>query len=414
LAFYLLDEVLIKFNNMLVVPAVCAQERGRSSGSLRTMENPAMSDANHYKCATKADILAALSLFARPSTARGLAIFFAEYLAYWAAIAAVLWAPWLLVKILASLFAGVKLSAFVTLGHDAAHRTLVANRRMNWWLAVLLFIPCAHNYRLWIWDHHEVHHPETNGDHFDSYTPYSKQEFERLPWHLQWFERLIRSRSFIGFGLHYLLQRMSSVRIFPRTMVPARHRVSAWRHFAVLLIFHIIFIACLLSAPAFAPVSMAQALLLGYALPLFLFACLTGGSLYLMHTHPAVPWFKGELDRRGAGAAELCSTHLALPKTVSRLVHNVFAHSAHHAHAGIPSYRLLEAQAVLDGLLGAHAVSEPMRLSGVLQTLKTCKLYDFEKHQWLDFAGAPTTAPLVMTTAATNHPTAEIEYRVVA
>lgn len=373
-----------------------------------------MSDAHYNKSVTKAQILAALSQFARPSNALGMTIFIAEYLAYWGSVATVLFAPSLAVKVLASLIAGLKLSAFVTLGHDAAHRTLVSNRRLNWWLAVFLFVPCMHNYRLWVWDHHEIHHPETNGDHFDSYTPFSKQEFDLLPLHRQWFERVIRSASFIGFGLHYLFQRMISVRIFPRAMVPARHRVSAWRHFTALAIFHLTFIACLLAAPAFAPVSVVQALLLGYALPLFMFACLMGGSLYLMHTHPAVPWFKGEVDRQGTGATELCSTHLALPTLVSRLIHNVFAHSAHHAHPGVPSYRLFEAQASLDALLGARAVSEPMRLSGVLHTLKTCKLYDFEEHQWLDFAGVPTTAPLGKTIAVRDYAEAVTEYQVIA
>jgi omega-6 fatty acid desaturase (delta-12 desaturase) len=378
------------------------------------MESPVMSDAHDTKLVTRTQILAALSPFARPSNVLGLSIFISEYLVYWSAVAAVIFAPWLAVKILASLIAGLKLSAFVTLGHDAAHRTLVANRKLNWWLAIFLFVPCMHNYRLWIWDHHEIHHPETNGDHFDSYTPYSKQEFERLAWHRQLFERVIRSPSFIGFGVHYLFQRMASVRILPRAMVPARHRAAAWGHFVVLMIFHAVFIGALLAAPDFAPVSMAEALLLGYVLPLFLFACLTGGSLYLMHTHPGVPWFKGEVDRQGAGAAELCSTYLSLPNLVSRYIHNVFAHSAHHAHPRIPSYRLLEAQRVLDDLLGARAVSEPMRLSGVLRTMKVCKLYDFDKHQWLDFAGNPTTAAMGTTTGVKKYANAATDYRVTA
>lgn len=353
-----------------------------------------MTDVQHLRPVTKRQILAALTPFAKSSNRRGLSIFFTEYALYYACLGAVLFAPSLSIKIAASLFAGVKLSAFVTLGHDAAHNTLVANRKLNRWLAVLLFIPCMHNYRLWIWDHHEIHHAETNGDHFDSYTPFSKQEFDRLPWHRQWFERLIRSRSFIGFGAHYLFQRMAIVRIYPRDVVPARHRASAWRHFAALVIYHLMLITGLVAAPLVAPVSAPEALVLGFALPLFMFACLTGGSLYLMHTHPSVPWFKGGPDQRGAGVAELCSTHLSLPKMASHLVHNVFAHSAHHAHPGVPSYRLLEAQAALDALLGDSAVSEPMRLSSVLHTLRVCKLYDFERHQWQDFNGVPTTAPL--------------------
>jgi omega-6 fatty acid desaturase (delta-12 desaturase) len=72
------------------------------------------------------------------------------------------------------------------------------------------------------------------------------------------------------------------------------------------------------------------------------------------------------------------------------MVHNVFAHSAHHAHAGIPSYRLFEAQRKLDDMLGDCAISEPMTLRGVLRTMKTCKLYDYEAHRWLDFDGRAT------------------------
>jgi omega-6 fatty acid desaturase (delta-12 desaturase) len=103
---------------------------------------------------------------------------------------------------------------------------------------------------------------------------------------------------------------------------------------------------------------------------------------------------------------------LVLPNIVSHLIHNVFAHSAHHAHPGVPSYRLPEAQAALDALLGARAISEPMRLSGVLHTLKTCKLYDFEENRWLDFNGVPTTAPLGKTTAAEDLAGAAVEHQV--
>jgi omega-6 fatty acid desaturase (delta-12 desaturase) len=338
----------------------------------------------------------ALAPYACPSNGMGIMLFVLEYLMYWGAIAVVLFAPWLTVKIMASAFAGFKLSAFVTLAHDAAHRTLVVGKSLNKCLALFLFVPCMHNYRLWVWDHHEIHHQETNGDHFDSYTPYSKAEFDRLSWPMQLFERVIRAPNFVGFGLHYFFQRMLKVRIFPRTGLPRRHLASARRHCMVLLAYHVALIAALLGAATVAPISAGMAVFLGFFLPLCVFSAVTGGSLYLMHTNHRVPWFKGELDRAGDGAPELCATHLSLPRPISRFIHNVFAHSVHHVHAGIPSYRLLEAQQRLDLLLGDAAVVQPLTLGGILATLNRCKLYDFEKHQWLDFDGKPSTAPLIL------------------
>lgn len=343
---------------------------------------------------SKEEILRELSPFVTPDDKTGLTLFLVEVALYVAGLALVLFGPSLPWKILGSVIAGFKLSGLITLGHDAAHRMLVKNKTLNKWLAYACFVPIFHNYRLWIWDHHEVHHPKTNGEHFDSYTPYSKAEFDKLPRRKQVFERIIRSRSVVGFGIHYLFQRMPRVRIFPTKATPKRHVASAWRHFAVLVAYQAVFLSVLYLAPNFAPVTSATAIVLGAVVPMFLFATLVGGSLYMMHTNRRVPWFKGELDRKGDAAVEYCSTHLTLPPLLSKLVHHVFAHSVHHAHPSVPCYRTPEAQARLDELLGASAVKEPMSLGQTLATLKACKLYDFEKHQWLDFDGKPTTEPI--------------------
>jgi omega-6 fatty acid desaturase (delta-12 desaturase) len=341
----------------------------------------------------KATILKELAPFARPHTGHGLALFFLEYLLYWGSIALVLFAPmpW---KVAGAIFAGIKLTAFVTLGHDAAHRTLVEGKMLNKVLACALLLPCVHNFRLWIWDHHEIHHPMTNGEHFDSFTPYSKAEFDLLPRRKQLFERIIRAPNVIGFGLHYLFQRMPRVRIWPTAAVPARHHASAWRHTGALAVYHAAFLGLLTAAPSFAPVTVAQALVLGFVVPLCVFATITGASLYVMHTHRSVPWFKGELDRRGDAAVEYCSTDMTLPAPLSKLVHHVFSHSVHHAHPGVPCYHVPAAQRRLNELLGERAVSHPLSFGHLFATMRACKLYDFEKHQWLDFDGKPTTAPM--------------------
>jgi omega-6 fatty acid desaturase (delta-12 desaturase) len=157
----------------------------------------------------------------------------------------------------------------------------------------------------------------------------------------------------------------------------------------------------LFAAPAYAPTTAASAIILGYFLPLFIFATATGGSLYMMHTHRDIPWFQGEPDEKRDPAAEYCSTHLTLPAPISKLVHHVFSHSVHHAHPGIPCYQVPQAQKRLNELLGERAISEPLSFRRTIETLAACKLYDFEQHQWLDFNGRPTTKPINLRRLAT-------------
>lgn len=203
--------------------------------------------------ASKADILRALEPFARPDNKKGVVLYLADAGLYVAAIATVLLAPWLALKILAAFIAGIKLTSFVTLGHDAAHRTLVKNSTLNHVLARACFTPVMHNLTMWKWDHHETHHPQTNGVHFDSYTPYSKEEFDRLPKRKQLFERVIRAPNVIGFGIHYLCQRMLRVRVFPTRALPERHRKAAWRDFAMLVAYQCAFVTLLVLAPVLPP-----------------------------------------------------------------------------------------------------------------------------------------------------------------
>ena len=342
----------------------------------------------------KADLLKELAQYAKPSNSRGLFLAAQELAIYWGAIALVLFAPWLAVKIIASAVAGFKLTSFYTLGHDATHRTLVANGRLNWVLAMVFSVPAMQNYRLWILDHHLQHHPKTNGEQHDFYQPFSKAEFDRLSPMRQWFEKFVRFPNVVGFGINFFFPWLLATRVMPNHETPPAYRREAWGYFAVLVAYQVLLLTFLTYAPDFAPITLRSSLLLGYFMPLVIFATVTGASLYLMHTHRNIPWFRGNVTRKGDFAPELCATHLTLPRPLSKFVHHVFAHSAHHAHAGVPVYNLLDAQLHLNRLLGDRLVVEPLSLWGALATMNACKLYDYEKHQWLDFDGKPTAPPI--------------------
>ena len=343
---------------------------------------------------SRAQLIRELSVFAKSSDKSGVLLLVRDYALYWGLLAAVLFAPALGWKILASVLIGVRLTSMYTLAHDASHRTLCANARLNWVIALLLGVPSVQNYRMWTHDHNHVHHPRTNGDHYDFYRPFSKAEYDALPAFERFMERIYRAPNILGLFLYWAL-RWIPTRVWPNPRTPVEQRGLSMRYSALLIAFHGSLLAFLvLVAPTVAPISATAAVLLGWALPLTVHFLVSSTTLYLMHTHPNIPWFKGDIARTGDYAPELCSTVFITPDWFSKMVNNVYCHAAHHAHHGIPSYRLLEAQNRMNELLGNRLVVEPLSLFQVLRTMRVCKLYDFERHQWLDFDGCPSARPI--------------------
>lgn len=339
------------------------------------------------------EALRQIAPYVKSSTAIGLAFFVYDFGLYWAGIAGALLLPELWMKVLAATVAGFKLSALKTLGHDAAHGSLVKGKRLNWLLGVIVYAPCFYNYRMWVYDHHVGHHPHTNGPIKDTYTPFTKAEYDAMPAWRQWLERVYRSPSVIGWALYYLVERWWDMKLFPRAHMPEAHRKAAWPHFWFLLAYGATFLGALAAAPLYSATGSLQAILLGAVYPFVVFMAVTGWGLYLQHTHPDVAWLRGSDAENKVfyDRGELLSVHWKMPGWFGRLTHDVMDHPVHHLHPRIPCYRLKAAQAQLNVLLGEHAVVEKFTLRAFLGTLRRCKLYDFENHRWLDFDGKPTT-----------------------
>ena len=343
---------------------------------------------------SRGQLIRELSVFATPRNKSGALLLLRDGALYWGLWAAVLFAPAIGWKVLASVLLGIRLTSMYTLAHDASHRTLFASRRWNWIAALALGVPSVQNYRMWTHDHNHVHHPRTNGDHFDFYRPFSKAEYDALSPLQQLAERLCRAPNVFGLFVYWLV-RWIPTRVWPNPRTPVEQRGVSMAYAVPLLLFHggmVAFLALL--APRIAPIEAGTAVLLGWFGPLMLHFWISSATLYLMHTHPNIPWFKGDIARSGDHAPELCSTVLTTPDWFSKMVNNVYCHAAHHAHHGIPSYMLLPAQKRMNALLGNRLVVEPLSLFSMLRTLRTCKLYDFERHQWTDFDGLPTAAPI--------------------
>src|SRR5256885_1388604 len=214
-----------------------------------------------------------------------------------------------------------------------------------------------------------------------------------MPQWRQWLERLYRGPNVIGWSLYYLVERWWDMKLFPRDHMPELHRKAAWPHFWFLLAYAAVFLGTLTAAPLFTTMSSTQAIVLGAVYPVLVFMAFTGWGLYLQHTHPDATWLRGSNEENKAfyERGELLAVHWVMPRWFGRLTHDVMDHPVHHLHPRIPCYRLRVAQARLNQLLGEHALVEKYTLRSFLDTLRRCKLYDFENHRWLDFDGRPTT-----------------------
>ncbi|MDQ6621249.1 MAG: fatty acid desaturase [Pseudomonadota bacterium] len=344
---------------------------------------------------SRGELIREVHVYANPSTARGLALFAIDVGLYVGAMAGVLFLAPMWAKVGAALFAGMVLARMFSLAHNAAHENIVKGKRLNRILALLLFTPFFYNYKLWVYEHHALHHPFPNDSKPDAYKPFSKREFDSLPKPRQWLERFYRSPNLLNWGVYYLLQRHWSTKIYPPAYIPSRLRAGAWLNTAWLAAYASAAVLVLAAAPLYAVhLTSSSAIVLGLVLPFFVFEIQDGFALYVQHTDPRVPWFRGHVDRNSEGRSELLSVHLVVPRLVGWFYHDTFSHPVHHLHPKIPCYHAHEAQRYLDARLGSAAIVSHCGLAWLLDTMSRCKLYDWERQQWLAFDGTPTTLPV--------------------
>lgn len=341
---------------------------------------------------SRSELVQALSPHARPSTPIGAALLFSDILQFALAIAGVLFLSPILAKLGCGIYAGVKLGNLLVLAHDAAHQCLVRGRRLNKLLAVIAFVMCLHNFRLWIIDHHGFHHPNTNGGHKGTYTPFSIDAFRSLPRWRQRLERFYRSGNPVGLAVHYLNERWLHALFLPNDLIcPEKaDSVSAWRHSALVIGYLAAWLLAMILAPNYSETSAAAAVGFGFVAPLAVFHLLVGFVEFAQHTHPNVGWFRRIGDKPQFAESELVSVHLKTSPILAILMHHVLDHPVHHVHARIPCYRLERAQQHLNDLLGARAVVDTLSPTWYIRTMRTCKLFDFGHQRWLDFDGTPT------------------------
>jgi omega-6 fatty acid desaturase (delta-12 desaturase) len=322
-----------------------------------------------------------------------LVIFAMNVVVYIATFILMFWPDVLAINLLFAVFNGMTIGTMFIVGHDACHGSFTSSSTLNKVLARLAFLPSLQPYTSWTYSHNGLHHGWTNLKGKDVvFVPYTMAEYRALHWSRRWMERVFRSP--FGIALMYASQIWWKYEVFPKAEhAPKDKQTFFWDRLLVagFLIVQIA-VALVLSYEAEAPVwwwagGAMGMLLLSYAAWFLLIAIIT----FQQHTHPEVPWYDN-WEEWNFYRGQLHSTpHMEYPFWLHWLLHNVMDHNAHHVDPQIPMYQLTTSQRSLEQSYGEDIATSLGTIRQYLKTLRVCRLYDYEKHQWTDFDGTPTS-----------------------
>ncbi|HEY6815817.1 MAG TPA: fatty acid desaturase [Croceibacterium sp.] len=356
-----------------------------------TVAPPINTESSARRAPTRAELHARIAPFTRSSFARGGLSFVLDVALFTAGIAAVLLLDNLAAKLLGGLLAGLSLVNLGALAHEAAHGALVPSKRANKVLGVAAMTMVLFNYRLWIYDHHVLHHAGTNVKGHNSFSPLSPDEYASLSPLRRALYRAYRSEWLAGVFLYYLFERWPGVHLYPGAWLPARFHASAWRYTALQGAFGAALLAVLIGGSLATGGSVALALLCGFALPYTIWLTVFSMTVGLQHTHPRLPWYRRRSEM-AASPAEL-SVQLLVPGWFNFLTHYALEHPVHHVSAMIPHYHLRNAQAELGAVATPPVIAMPFTVGEMRGVFRRCKLFHYERQVWVDFQGRVTAVP---------------------
>lgn len=353
---------------------------------------PMKSRSGAERSPTRAELHARIAPYARADSFQGYKSFATDIALFVLGIAAVLFVEMLAGKIAGGVLAGLALVSLGSLSHEAAHRSMVKSRLGNKVIAVVSFTLILFNYRLWVYEHHVLHHGRTNVKLNNFLSPLTLAEYRGLSRFRRALYRAYHSGSGAGILLYYLLNRWPSVHFYPGAWLPPRFRASAWGYTALVTAYAASLLSLLVLVPLVRHDSVAVSLLCGFALPYTIWFTVFSMTAFLQHTNPQLRWYRDVASM--ASPSESTSVHVGIPHWMNHLTHYVLEHPVHHVSAMIPHYHLKKAQAALAGISGPNIIRMRFTAGNMRDVLRRCRLYDYDGHAWLDFNGEMTAVPL--------------------
>jgi len=288
----------------------------------------------------------------------------------------------MLIRFVAGTAAGVLLAVLFVVGHDACHGSFTSRRWLNLTIGRIAFLPTLTTFSTWELTHNLTHHVYTNLKQLDYvWTPLSKGEYDALPERRRRLERVYRHP--LGLALYYPIEIW-----WKRLLFPSERYVRPGKR--IYLVDSAVCVAAFLLVFGLIARSGLTALLFAMAWPFAVWNWLMSWALLTQHTHPDVPWFDDERQWRAAQAQTHVTVHVIGPAPLNFLLHRIMEHTAHHLDVTVPLYRLAAAQKELERECD-DVVVEHWTPRSFLQHLRTCRLYDYGRQQWLDFDGNATS-----------------------
>jgi omega-6 fatty acid desaturase (delta-12 desaturase) len=286
---------------------------------------------------------------------------------------------------------GPAIALLFRIAHDAGHGCHFIGSRLNRLVCRLCLLPAYHPYSVWILLHNGRHHSFTNLRERDYiWIPLSKDEFESLTVFGRGLQRFYRTT--LGVGVYYLCSIWAGM-VLLRPSLVRKFKAAYLRDCVVVLAFFLAQLAWLaIDATA---AEFAVRILLAIVLPFLVFNWLVGFASFLNHNHPDVPWFSRREDWSFYLGQVNCTVHIAVPKWMIFFLTDVGLHGTHHIDPRIPIWGLDRAEDLIVGDARTDIVADRWTFRRHREIMRACKLYDYDAHSWLDFAGRPTGAALL-------------------
>ena len=354
---------------------------------------------------TRAQVHALIAPYTQANSFKGYKSFAIDLALYVIGIASVVYFESLAAKIVGGLVAGAALVNLGALLHEAAHRAVVKSRRGNKVIAVVSMTLCLFNYRLWIYDHHVLHHARTNVKGNNFLSPITLAEYRAMSRLRRALYRTYHSRSGAGILLYFLIERWPTVHFYPGSWLPPRFRRSALGYAALQIVYAAALLAMLTLIASVTGASVAASVLCGFVLPYAIWFTTFSMTVFLQHTHPQVRWYRDA----ASAPPDALSVHVGIPHWINHMSHYGLEHPVHHVSAHIPHYRLKEAQAALAAIAAPPVIAMRFTAANLRDVLTRCRVYDYDAHAWMAFDGSVTARPLERgTMRAASLPTGDL------
>jgi omega-6 fatty acid desaturase (delta-12 desaturase) len=283
------------------------------------------------------------------------------------------------------LASGAAFTSLFVLGHDCAHGSFFASKRLNAALGhVALFVP-GYPFHAWRITHDAHHaftnrldHPDPRGEggvYFDNaWRPLTTRQWAVQPASLRRIYYV--ARRVLGFGsfVHLVVLHFSPSR-FKR-----RHRADVRFSIAFFLA-----AAAATTGALWARFGSPLAVLHFWILPALFFQPFIGTYTFLHHASENVPYWKGNDWSPYAGQV-LGTLNVLLPNWLSFVHLRIDFHVPHHVSTRIPCYRLRDAHAAL--LTSPYAPrirTLPFSWGYLFQQKQVCRLWDPQRRAYVDF-----------------------------